>query len=95
MIPLAHIHLDPIGGIAGDMFVAALVDAFPECEPGLMAELAKLRHPGRRDAAMARDPIQLLPHSDTALHGHRFVVDKAPGHVHVSHKQIRAQLETA
>ena len=43
MIPLSRIHLDPIGGIAGDMFVAAMVDAFPECEPGLMAELAKLR----------------------------------------------------
>ena len=24
-----HIHLDPVGGIAGDMFVAALLDAFP------------------------------------------------------------------
>lgn len=24
-----HIHLDPVGGIAGDMFIAAMVDAFP------------------------------------------------------------------
>ena len=26
----AHIHLDPLGGIAGDMFLAALLDACPE-----------------------------------------------------------------
>jgi uncharacterized protein (TIGR00299 family) protein len=25
-----RIHLDPVGGVAGDMFVAALIDAFPE-----------------------------------------------------------------
>ena len=27
---ILHIHLDPLGGIAGDMFIAALSDAFPE-----------------------------------------------------------------
>lgn len=25
-----HIHLDPVGGIAGDMFIAAMLDAFPD-----------------------------------------------------------------
>jgi len=25
-----HIHIDPVGGVAGDMFVAAMLDAFPE-----------------------------------------------------------------
>jgi len=25
-----HIHLDPVGGVAGDMFVAAMLDAFPD-----------------------------------------------------------------
>ena len=90
MIPLSHIHLDPIGGIAGDMFVAALCDAFPECVPGLKTELDKLCR--TREGGC---PISLTPHSDTALQGHRFSVEKPAGHVHVSHKQIRAQLETA
>ena len=27
-----HIHLDPLGGIAGDMFAAAMLDAFPALE---------------------------------------------------------------
>jgi uncharacterized protein (TIGR00299 family) protein len=34
-----HIHLDPVGGIAGDMFAAALLDLRPELEAGLRAAL--------------------------------------------------------
>ncbi len=36
----AHIHLDPLGGIAGDMFVAAVLDAFPALEEPLAEALA-------------------------------------------------------
>jgi uncharacterized protein (TIGR00299 family) protein len=35
-----HIHLDVAGGIAGDMFVAALLDALPELKPRVFADLA-------------------------------------------------------
>jgi len=38
-----HIHLDPVGGIAGDMFVAAMLDTFPE---SLQACLQDLEHSG-------------------------------------------------
>ena len=35
-----HIHLDPLGGIAGDMFVAAMLDAFPHCREQVFADIA-------------------------------------------------------
>ncbi len=35
-----HIHLDPIGGISGDMFAGAMLDAFPGLEATLRADLA-------------------------------------------------------
>lgn len=87
MAPLARIHLDPIGGIAGDMFVAAMADAFPDCVPGLMAELAKLQG--------GEGHIRLEPCSDM-LSGKRFVVERGGhSHHHVPHRAIRAQLEDA
>lgn len=35
-----HIHLDAVGGIAGDMFAAALMDAFPDLRVRVMADVA-------------------------------------------------------
>jgi len=35
-----HIHLNAVGGIAGDMFVAALLDARPDLRPRVFADLA-------------------------------------------------------
>jgi hypothetical protein len=35
-----HIHLDAVGGAAGDMFVAALLDARPELEARVLADVA-------------------------------------------------------
>jgi pyridinium-3,5-bisthiocarboxylic acid mononucleotide nickel chelatase len=35
---MAHIHLDAVGGIAGDMFVAALLDAFPDMRTRVLAD---------------------------------------------------------
>ena len=34
-----HVHLDPVGGIAGDMFIAAMLAAFPEALPELETDL--------------------------------------------------------
>ena len=35
---MPHIHLDAVGGIAGDMFVAALLDAFPDLRSRVLAD---------------------------------------------------------
>ena len=43
--PLRHLHLDPLGGIAGDMFVAALLDAIPEAAEAVMREIAAVGLP--------------------------------------------------
>ena len=37
-----HVHLDVIGGISGDMFCAALLDAFPELQDDLTAFIQQL-----------------------------------------------------
>jgi uncharacterized protein (TIGR00299 family) protein len=41
-----HVHLDPVGGIAGDMFVAAMLDAFPDLARPVLAELDRILPPG-------------------------------------------------
>ena len=86
MARIARIHLDPVGGIAGDMFAAAMADAFPERVEGLLAELRKL---GPR--------CEFMLHSDGVLRGRRFHVDAdhAHGHAHVRHAGIQARLRGA
>jgi len=74
-----RIHLDPIGGIAGDMFVAALADAFPSLIPGLLAEVKKLPAPVGAE-------IDLVEHRDAVIGGRRFLVaEPAAAHHHHYH----------
>ena len=79
-----HIQLDPVGGIAGDMFAAALLDVFPDLEAGVLAAVA----------AVAPVRCNFLAHNDGVLQGRRFLValDGAPaadphahGHDHDDH----------
>ena len=42
-----HIHIDPVGGLAGDMFVAALLDAFPPLEAAVQAAVRAAGLPDR------------------------------------------------
>ncbi|AYG76768.1 LarC family nickel insertion protein [Rhizobium sp. CCGE532] len=65
-----HIHLDVLGGIAGDMFVAAMLDAWPELA-GTVQENLRL-------AGLVEDvQANLLAHDDGVLTGSRFDVRKA------------------
>ena len=44
-----HIHLDVVGGIAGDMFVAALTDAVPELRRRVLDDVAAVLPAGCRN----------------------------------------------
>jgi uncharacterized protein (TIGR00299 family) protein len=75
-----RIHLDPIGGIAGDMFVAALADAFPALIVDLLAEVKKLPAPAGAE-------IGFVEHRDGVLGGRRFQVAEpaSPAAAHYDH----------
>ena len=66
MSPL-HIHLDAVGGVAGDMFIAALCAALPELRPGVLAALQRAGLPPAVQCWFAE-------HADHALSGLRFLV---------------------
>ena len=61
------IHLDPLGGLSGDMFVAALLDAFPEYLPHVQSAIATLNLGAGAECWIA-------PHHDHLFAGSRFVV---------------------
>ena len=75
-----HLHLDPVGGIAGDMFIAALIDAFPGLDLGLHATLDKVGLPPGTH-------YEVLDHSDGVLVGRRFELTLADdgGTAHAGH----------
>ncbi len=66
---MIHVHLDPLGGLAGDMFAAALLAAFPALEVRVAEAVAR--------AVAVR--CLLLPHNDGVLDGMRFRVEGPDG----------------
>ena len=56
MSGLAHIHIEAIGGMAGDMFVAAMLDAFPQLAARVFADLEKVlpKEAGRPELSEGR-----------------------------------------
>lgn len=90
-----HIHLDAVGGMAGDMFIAAVLDAFPDFRDGMLAAIAAAGLPEQIHVGIAE-------HRDHALTGLRFRVmePKEPGalaaarhHPHTPFAEIRGQLQ--
>lgn len=69
---MLEIHLDPLGGIAGDMFVAGILDLAPNMERGLQAALG---------LCPLLDNVEcvLSNHNDGILSGRRFKVSLRAG----------------
>ena len=70
------IHLDLVGGISGDMFVAALADALPALEALVLAELAAVRPVGAGTA-------EFHDAASGGLQARRFGLAGAAGHAGV------------
>lgn len=63
-----HLHLDPVGGIAGDMFAAAVLDTFPALEE-------ELRTTFDASGLGAYAGVSRLDHEDGVQSGSRFVAE--------------------
>ncbi|MGI9451038.1 MAG: LarC family nickel insertion protein [Geminicoccaceae bacterium] len=99
---MKHIHLEPIGGVAGDMFVASLLDAWPDLAE---ATIAAVRAAGLGDDV----DLEHLAYHDDVLTGSRFAVRQqraatvqdgpgleGPGaHQHVHWRSLRQRLSDA
>lgn len=86
-----HIHLDPVGGIAGDMFAAAMLNAMPELASPLLQAIAGLELPEEVKA-------KVIDHDDGTLTGARFDVslpkpESEFDHDHRSFREIRRYLD--
>ena len=82
-----HIHLDLVGGLSGDMFISAMLDAFPEFRDGLGRVLEQAGFPGLVS-------LHTEPFNDGLLTGTRFTVraGKEQGHHHRHYPEIRDRL---
>ncbi len=80
-----HYHLDPLGGIAGDMFAAAMLDCHREWRSELNKAISDSGLPEQLS-------VEAFEHNDGVLTGHRFTVHEPHGlhhggpHQHHSHQ---------
>lgn len=84
------LHLNLSGGLTGDMFIAAVLDAFPRFEQRVIRAI---------DALDSPYPVicSLVAHSDYEVTGHRFEIepfDKYFGHIPLAFPQEPAPWES-
>lgn len=83
-----HIHLDPVGGIAGDMFLAAVLHAWPELEAPIFNAM--------RAAGLPDDwSVEAVAGESAGITGMRVRITGDAGHHHHatgSFRQIRERL---
>lgn len=76
---ILHIHLDPIGGIAGDMFIAAMLDAFPAYESETFASMFSaglpkdwnVRKVSERRGGLAGSRLLIIPKKENSGPDHK------------------------
>ncbi|MGJ8546196.1 MAG: LarC family nickel insertion protein [Sulfitobacter sp.] len=89
-----HIHLDPVGGAAGDMFIAGMLHVFPELIDRVMADVAAVLPASVGHA-------KLSEHVASGIMSRRFELVLAPGGdatrrgAETTYRAMRALLETA
>ncbi len=72
---ITRIHLDLVGGIAGDMFVAALADTFPELAQTMIEGMANFPQ-------SSNGTVKFVKHHDGVLKGLRFDAIEHDSHPH-------------
>ena len=71
------IHLNPVGGIAGDMFIAAMLDAWPELKPKVFAAM--------RQTGLPSDwSLELKPASSSSIMGKKLSITGDANDTHFS-----------
>ncbi len=84
-----HIHINPVGGIAGDMFVAAALDLAPELETPMLAMLHRLN--------LSDDvSIDVKTYRDSVMVGKKFKVNESClNHNHTGYREIQNHINNA
>ncbi|MDT8397697.1 MAG: LarC family nickel insertion protein [Pseudomonadales bacterium] len=98
-----HIHLDTVGGISGDMFVAALLDCWPEFAEHLeeqiakagFADLVKLDVSAKNDGVLQGTGFQVTDLNSSHPHHLLRHLGAPPAHDHRHYREIRAVLEAS
>ena len=86
-----HVHLDPIGGVAGDMFLASVLHAWPDLEETILMAMRAAGLPVNWSATVE-------PGASAGIAGMRVVIQGDAhdcGHATGSFKEVRTRLDVS